>query len=903
MEELEKSKQKSADHEDEEVCCCGHHHHHDEHDDGHEEHCGCGHHHHHEDDDDNDEHCGCGHHHHHEDDDDNDEHCGCGHHHHHEEHDDEHEEHCGCGHHHHHEEHDDEHDEHCGCGHEHGHEHHHEHAEHHHGPAPKSTCVVYVMKNIDCANCSAKIEKKIQELPEVDDCILTFATRQLRVYSSVGTKLLPKMQEIADQIEPGTVIEVRPKNPKAICTVYVMKNIDCANCSAKIEKKIQELPEVDDCTRQLRVYSSEGTKLLPKMQEIADKIEPGTIIEIREEGKPADANSDDKHAHDLPELIAGGLLFIIGELLSHSMPQISAICFVIAYLILGREVLLTALKNMKTGHVMDENFLMSIATIGAFCVGQFGEAVGVMLFYRVGEAFEHRAVEKSRSQIMEAVDLRPETVLLDENGTVREVPASSAVVGNIVEIRPGDRIPLDGVVVEGESRIDTSPITGEPVPVSVKVGSQLTSGCVNTSGLLKMRVEKELSESMVTRILDSVENAAASKPQAERFITKFARIYTPFVVALAAATAIIPSLITGNWSHWIYTALTFLVISCPCALVLSVPLAFFSGIGAGSKKGILFKGGIALENLKAVKTVVMDKTGTITKGNFVVQTILPAGTASEQEILQIAAACETASTHPIGVSIVSAAKDQNLVIEKPAEIEEISGKGIHARLSQSEVLCGNRKLLTEFNVDCGAYDENGAVTTVYISVNGKLAGTIQIADTIKPEAKDAIRSLKSMGIRSAMLTGDGEAAAEAVAAEVGIDNVYAKLLPADKLEILQKLRAENGSAMFVGDGINDAPVLAGADVGAAMGSGADAAIEAADVVFMTSSMDAIPEAIRIARSTGAISNQNVVFALAVKALVMILGLMGIASMWLAVFADTGVAILCVLNSIRILYKK
>ena len=363
----------------------------------------------------------------------------------------------------------------------------------------------------------------------------------------------------------------------------------------------------------------------------------------------------------------------------------AAICFVIAYLILGREVLLTALKNMKTGHVMDENFLMSIATIGAFCVDQFGEAVGVMLFYRVGETFEHRAVEKSRSQIMEAVDLRPETVLLDENGTVREVPAGSAVVGNIVEIRPGDRIPLDGVVVEGESRIDTSPITGEPVPVSVKVGSQLTSGCVNTSGLLKMRVEKELSESMVTRILDSVENAAASKPQAERFITKFARIYTPFVVALAAATAIIPSLITGNWSHWIYTALTFLVISCPCALVLSVPLAFFSGIGAGSKKGILFKGGIALENLKAVKTVVMDKTGTITKGNFVVQTILPAGTASEQEILQIAAACETASTHPIGVSIVSAAKDQNLVIEKPAEIEEISGKGIHASFPFTDI--------------------------------------------------------------------------------------------------------------------------------------------------------------------------------------------------------------------------
>ena len=911
MDELERTKQEPDEHEAEE-CCCGHHHHHDE------DHC-CGHEHgeHHDahhDEHHKHEHCGCGHHHHHDgedhccDDDDDDDCCG----HEHGEHHNEHHEHeqCSCGHHHHHdgEDHccdDDDDDDHC--GHEHS-EHHEGHEEHHHASTPKSECIVYVMKNIDCANCSAKIEKKIQELPEVDDCILTFATRQLRVYSSEGTKLLPKMQAIADQIEPGTIIEVRPKNPKAVCTVYVMKNIDCANCSAKIEKKIQELPEVDDCiltfaTRQLRVYSSEGTKLLPKMQEIADQIEPGTVIEIREEGKPSSDTHDDKHDHDIPELLAGAALFIIGELLSHSMPPVSIGCFVIAYLILGREVLLTALKNMKSGHVMDENFLMSVATIGAFAIGEFGEAVGVMLFYRVGEAFEHRAVEKSRSQIMEAVDLRPETVLLDENGTVREIPAGSAAVGNIVQIRPGDRIPLDGVVVEGESRIDTSPITGEPVPVSVTVGSTLTSGCVNTSGLLKMRVEKELSESMVTRILDSVENAAASKPQAERFITKFARVYTPFVVALAAATAIIPSLITGNWSHWIYTALTFLVISCPCALVLSVPLAFFSGIGAGSRKGILFKGGIALETLKNVKTVVMDKTGTITKGNFIVQDIVPSANYTAAEVLQAAAACETASTHPIGTSILLAAKEQDLSLENPAQLEEISGKGIHARLSCGDVLCGNRKLLTEFNVDCGTYDENGAVTTVYVAINGTFAGTIQISDTIKPEAKDAIRTLKSMGIRSAMLTGDGEAAAEAVADAVGIDHVYAKLLPADKLEILQKLRAESGSAMFVGDGINDAPVLAGADVGAAMGSGADAAIEAADVVFMTSSMDAIPTAIRIAKSTGAISNQNVVFALAVKALVMVLGLMGIASMWLAVFADTGVAILCVLNSIRILYKK
>ena len=439
--------------------------------------------------------------------------------------------------------------------------------------------------------------------------------------------------------------------------------------------------------------------------------------------------------------------------------------------------------------------------------------------------------------------------------------------------------------------------------MAVRAGSSVLSGCVNTSGLLKLRVEKELSESMVTRILDSVENAAASKPQAERFITKFARIYTPVVVFLAAATAIIPSLITGNWSHWIYTALTFLVISCPCALVLSVPLAFFSGIGAGSRKGILFKGGAALEALKNVKIVVMDKTGTITKGNFVVQQINPEPGISADGLLSLAAACETASTHPIGSSILTAAKEKELSFEAPTDLEEVSGKGIRAVTGSGVILCGNRKLMDENHVDLAAYKEDAAFTTVLLAKDGIYIGSISIADTVKPEAASAIASLKKLGIRTAMLTGDSEASAMAVAAQTGIDTVHSRLLPGDKLDILQKLRAENGNAMFVGDGINDAPVLAGADVGAAMGSGADAAIEAADVVFMTSSVEAIPASIRIARETGSIAFQNVVFALAVKILVMILGLLGFASMWMAVFADSGVAMLCVLNSIRILYKK
>ena len=696
--------------------------------------------------------------------------------------------------------------------------------------------------------------------------------------------------------------------PGSPCTVYVMKNIDCANCSAKIEAKIKELPEVDDAvltfaTRQLRVYSSAGTALLPKMQEIADKIEPGTRITVREEGKRQKDVHNEKHSSDLPEILAGAGLFIAGSLLAGPMPGVSILCFVIAYLILGKDVLFTALKNMKTGHVMDENFLMSLATLGAFVIREYGEAVGVMLFYRIGEAFEHRAVEKSRSQIMDAVDLRPETVLLDEGGSIREIPAESARIGQVIQVRPGDRIPLDGVIVEGESRLDTSPITGEPVPVAVREGSSVLSGCVNTSGLLKLRVEKELSESMVTRILDSVENAAAQKPQVERFITKFARIYTPVVVALAAATAILPSLFTGDWNHWVYTALTFLVISCPCALVLSVPLSFFSGIGAGSRKGILFKGGIALEALKNVKVVVMDKTGTITKGNFVVQTVSPSGSMKKEELLALAAACETASTHPIGISILAAARDQSLSVETPRDLAEIPGKGIRAVTSAGVLLCGNRKLLEENQVDLAGFKEDSGSTMVLLAKDGVYAGSISISDTIKPEASAAIASLKKMGIQTAMLTGDSEAAANAVASSTGIDRVYAKLLPGDKLDLLQNLRKEAGNAMFVGDGINDAPVLAGADVGAAMGSGADAAIEAADVVYMTSSMEAIPESIRIAKKTGAIAAQNVVFALAVKVLVMILGLAGFASMWMAVFADSGVAMLCVLNSIRVLYKK
>ena len=597
------------------------------------------------------------------------------------------------------------------------------------------------------------------------------------------------------------------------------------------------------------------------------------------------------------------LLFILGILLKNMIPVVSLASFVVAYAILGREILMHAGKNILKGQFLDENFLMSIATIAAFVIGDYAEAVGVMLFFRVGELFEDIAVEKSRSQIMEAVDMRPEVVNLIQGREVQVIPAKEAKVGDLLLVRPGDRIPLDGVVVHGESRIDTAPVTGEPVPVKVSEGDSVISGCVNTSGAIHIRVEKVLEDSMVSRILNSVENAAASKPKIDRFITRFARVYTPFVVVLALATAILPSVLTGDWEFWIYTAITFLVISCPCALVLSVPLAFFSGIGAGSKKSILFKGGLALETLNNVKVVVMDKTGTITKGNFEVQECLSLNGFSEVEILTIAASCEMDSTHPIGYSIVTKAKQHFLDLERPAEVEEISGKGVRGKIKAGEVLCGNQELLKMHQIDVNAQEHRIYGTEVFVALNGELIGYLVIADTVKAEAQKAVAKLKRNGLKTVMLTGDTSQSAKTIAEQTGVEEYHAKLLPEDKVERLEEVRKQYGPVMFVGDGINDAPVLAGADVGAAMGSGADAAIEAADVVFMTSSVEAIPEAIALAKATNRIAMENVVFALAVKAAVMILGLFGLANMWMAVFADTGVAMLCVLNSVRILQRK
>lgn len=680
-----------------------------------------------------------------------------------------------------------------------------------------------------------------------------------------------------------------------------------------MERKIQALPQVKAATityatKQLVVTTDQQEDLLPKLQEICASVESQVVVALRKEREPVKRekkNLFEEHKRNILEVAAGAVLFAGGIIVEHMVDTAyaSMIIFIAGYLILGLGIIGTAVKNLVKGRLFDENFLMSVATIAAFCIGDFAEAVGVMLFYRVGELFEDVAVERSRSQIMDAVDMRPEVVNVMQGDVVNVVPAEEVKPGDVILIRPGDRIPLDAEVLEGESRIDTSPVTGEPVPVRVLPGDEIISGCVNEQSVLKARVTKALSESMVTRILDSVENAAASKPKIDRFITRFARIYTPIVVIAAVLTAIIPSLVTGDWNHWIYTAITFLVISCPCALVLSVPLAFFSGIGAGSKRGILFKGGVAIEALKDIKAVVMDKTGTITKGNFVVQKVGTVRRLTEKQVLTMAADCELGSTHPIAESIVREAKARKLGLIRPKKVEEISGKGICAEFPIGTVLCGNMSLMQMYDVDISAYEKRDYGTEVLLAVDGVLEGYLVIADELKEDAASSVHKMKGMGLTTVMLTGDAKASAEGVAKATGIDEVHAQLLPQEKLEHLQEVRGKYGAVMFVGDGINDAPVLAGADVGAAMGSGADAAIEAADVVFMNSSVEAIPQSVVIAKITGNIAVQNVVFALIIKFLVMVLGFMGYANMWLAVFADTGVAMLCVLNSIRVLYAK
>ena len=619
----------------------------------------------------------------------------------------------------------------------------------------------------------------------------------------------------------------------------------------------------------------------------------------------------------LYRIITAFVLFVVLMVLEHTgvLEQLPSqwlvfLIYLIPYLVIGYDIVYKAVRNISHGKVFDENFLMMVATFGAFGVKEYSEAVAVMLFYQVGELFQNYAVGKSRQSISDMMNICPEYANIEEDGVLTQVDPDDVEVGTIIVVKPGERIPLDGIVTEGTSMIDTAALTGESVPRRATVGDEIISGCVNGSSTIKVKVTKAFEDSTVARILELVENASSKKAKVENFITRFAKYYTPVVTIGAVILAILPPLILGGgWADWIQRACIFLVISCPCALVISVPLGFFGGIGASSKIGILVKGSNYLEAVAEMTTIVFDKTGTLTKGEFKVSEVQPSAdknnTIGKEELLEIAAYGEGYSNHPIANSIREA-YGKTLSMERVTDTEEIAGHGIHTFIDGREVYLGNAKLMDAQNI---AYTENKtAGTVVYVACNNVFAGSIVISDTVKEGSKDAIRDMKQVGVKkTVMLTGDRQAAADAVAAELGIDEVHAELLPADKVGQVEKLlgaQNEKERLAFVGDGINDAPVLTRADIGIAMGSmGSDAAIEAADIVLMDDDIRKIASLVKIARKTLGIVKQNIVFALAVKALVLLLGALGMANMWEAVFADVGVSVIAILNSMRTLNTK
>ena len=606
------------------------------------------------------------------------------------------------------------------------------------------------------------------------------------------------------------------------------------------------------------------------------------------------------------KIIIALILFIIAMLINFNSEIINKIIFLVAYIIVGFEIVRKALRNIIRGKVFDENFLMTVATIGAFGIGEFPEAVAVMLFYQVGELFQSYAVDKSRKSIANLMDIRPDFANIEKDGKIQKVDPDDVKIGDIIVVKPGEKIPLDGIVIDGNSSIDTKALTGESLPKEIEKGEEVLSGTINLNGVIKIKVTKEFGESTVSKILDLVENASSKKSKSENFITKFAAYYTPIVVIIALILAIIPPLLVkgASFSDWIYRALSFLVVSCPCALVISIPLSFFGGIGGASKMGILIKGSNYLEQLANTEIIVFDKTGTLTEGVFEVQKVSPVD-ISEEELLRITAYAENYSNHPISVSLKKA-YNKRIDEKEIIKTEEISGHGIVAQIGNKEVLVGNEKLMKQKEIDYQKCDEIG--TILYIAINGKYAGYILIADKIKKDSIKAIKNLKKNNIKQTiMLTGDRKDVGESVAKELGLDKVYTELLPdgkVEKVETLLKEKNEKGKLAFVGDGINDAPVLAISDIGIAMGAlGSDSAIEAADIVLMTDEPSKIVDAIYLSKRTMRIVKENIVFAIFIKVLVLILSAIGLSTMWEAVFADVGVSIIAIINALRVLKVK
>ena len=678
--------------------------------------------------------------------------------------------------------------------------------------------------------------------------------------------------------------------------------VPCYNEEKAILLFYKEFCKIYSCMKDVEfqvIFIDDGSSdnTLNEIKKIVEALEPHVKVEKKVSGK---TNVQMAKFEVKPTLIIGTILYLIA-VIGDFKGALALILFVASYLLIGGKVVLTAIKNIARGQLFDENFLMTVATIGAFSISEYPEAVAVMLFYEIGETIQGYAVNKSRSSISSLMDIRADYANIIIDGKEKKVSPETVKVEDVILVKPGEKVPLDGVVIEGESFIDTSVLTGESVPRKIVPNDEILSGGINTSGLLKVKVTKKFGESTVSRILEMVENAASKKADTEKFITKFAKVYTPIVVVLAILIAVIPSIFIKDalFSTWLYRALVFLVVSCPCALVVSVPLGFFAGIGGASKKGVLVKGSNYLELLKDLETVVFDKTGTLTEGVFSVTEINTNG-IDKEKLIEVAAMAESFSNHPIAISII---KEYGKEIDKEVikEYKEILGRGIKAVINNEEVLVGNSKLMNEFNILYNEVDSIG--TVVYCAINGEFKGSIVISDKIKENAAEALINLKKAGVKkTVMLTGDNKKTAYKVGKKINIDEIHSELLPLDKVkevEEIMKRSNKNGKLAFVGDGVNDAPVLARADIGIAMGGiGSDAAIEAADIVLMKDDINALVDAINISKKTNKILWQNIVFALGIKILVMVLGTFGIANMWTAVFADVGVTIIAIINSTR-----
>ena len=777
-----------------------------------------------------------------------------------------------------------------------------------------------VLDGLNCAHCAEVINEKVRNLEEIESSNLNFINKTLtiNIYLKYNQEeVIEKVIKIVDDTEPGLTINVKELKSKSRKKELILNGLNCAHCAEVICEKVDKLEEVESANLNFinkvltinLTSEANSRETLEKAIKIINDTEPGLDIQIKDNKtinkKEETSVEKDNSKKDLIKLIIGAMVYILGiyEIATGKTSILNNIIFILAYIVIGGDVLIKAIKNIGKGQIFDENFLMSIATIGALGIGESAEAVGVMLFYKLGEYLQAKAVGKSRKSIAELMEIRPDYANLKLGTDIKVVSPYDVEVGDLIVVKPGEKIPLDGTVVDGISMIDTSALTGESLLREVSVGEAVLSGFINKNSVLTVRVDKEFEESTVSKILDLVENASSKKSKTENFISKFSKCYTPIVVISALVIAIVPPIIIPGayFNDWFYRGLIFLVVSCPCALVLSIPLSFFSGIGYASKQGILIKGSSYLEVLRSVDTVVFDKTGTLTKGVFDVTAINTVG-ISEDELLRYAAIAEVNSNHPIAKSIVNHLNGE-IELDKITNYEEIAAHGIKVEYDGQYILAGNEKLMMTENILFSKAKEVG--TIVYISVNKRYRGYIVISDEIKEDSKEAIEYLRRIGIKEiVMLTGDNKAVADDIASKLNLDKVFSNLLPTDKVSKLEELyegRDEKSKIAFVGDGINDAPVLARADVGIAMGGlGSDAAIEAADVVLMTDEPSKIGKAIEISKKTNKIVWQNIIFALSIKIIVMILSAGGVATMWEAIFADVGVALIAVINAMRVM---